>query len=187
MREIALPSHRFADPVRFLAAATFGLGTLYERRGEAFVRVPVHRRQHDPALEWHARQEGGRLVHLTLTFETLEEWSALADASPAETVGLYRHLLGCPEVRTEDLYWRADVYARGEEGHALAFAAGTYNPFNAWNTLRGAVHLTRPAPTFRCGIVPPTSGLLFLGEADVTADVLRPRRRDDRTGRVTRL
>ncbi|WP_376096202.1 hypothetical protein ACE7GA_04450 [Roseomonas sp. CCTCC AB2023176] len=186
MRDLAFPRYA-ALPRQHLAAATLGLGLLHERRGDTLIRVPVHRRQQSPDLEWHARQEGGRLVHLTFTAETLEEWSALAAASPAETLGLYRDLLARPEVRADDLLWRHDVFARGETGPVLAFAAGTYNPFNPWNTVRGAVHLTRPAPGPRGVIALRTEGILFLGNHDVTSEVLRPRRRDDRTGRVTRL
>ena len=185
----APPPGAATDAALHLGAATLGLGHLHERRGEALIRIPVHRRQQDPGCEWHVRRVAGRLLGLDLTCETMEDWIGLAAASPDLVVTLYRDLFRRDDIPAADLFWARDVFVKGPDGPTLAFAAGSYNPLNAWNTVRGAVHLTGPVgdSPLRGGLRLPESGLLRLGAADVTAAVLRPHRRDDRTGRVLRL
>jgi len=54
-----------------------------------------------------------------------------------------------PAVQVEDLVWPFDVAAFDPDSNAwyLFASAGTYNPFNRWNTTHGAMHLTHPANT----------------------------------------
>ncbi|MBP0496451.1 hypothetical protein [Roseomonas indoligenes] len=183
-----------------LTCETLALGCLFERRGAAFIRVPVHRRQQMLGCEWHSRRIAGLLRAVSYTFEALEDWTALAQEAPRRVAALYRGILGRPEIRDEDLVWRSDVYARRPDGHELVFPAGSYNPLNAWNTVRGAVHLNggamagfeampRPDPGGRLRLSegPPERGLLFLGGRDVTAEVLRPARREGPAGPPRRL
>ncbi|MCR0981500.1 hypothetical protein [Roseomonas populi] len=174
-----------------LASETLALGCLFERRGSAFIRVPVHRRQQIPGCEWHSRRVAGLLRAVSYTFEALEDWTALAQEAPGTVAALYRSILGRPEIRAEELVWRADVYLRGPDGYEPAFPAGSYNPLNAWNTVRGAVHLNgsaaagfaaapRPGAGDRLRLTGPVPqrGLLFHGGRDVTAEVLRASRRE---------
>jgi hypothetical protein len=171
-----------------VASETLALGCLFERRGAAFIRIPVHRRQQMMGCEWHCRRAGGRLRAVSYTFELLEDWIALAELAPDRLAGLYRAILGRPEIAAGDLTWRADVFARGPEGYV-------------WNTVRGAVHLNGTATAgFGVGPRPDSTparlrvtgpalerGLLFLGGRDRTAEVLHATRRDEGEGPVARL
>jgi hypothetical protein len=170
-----------------VASETLALGCLFERHGNAYIRIPVHRRQQMPGCEWHCRRVGGLLRSVSYTFERLDHWIALAREAPDRVAGLYRAILNRPDLPEADLTWRTDVYRRGPEGYSLAFRAGSYNPLNVWNTLRGAVHLNgraeagfedRPVPAADAGLLrlangAPARGLLFLDGRDRTADLLR--------------
>ncbi|HEY8612883.1 MAG TPA: hypothetical protein VIL69_16560 [Roseomonas sp.] len=180
---------------------TLALGCLFERRGGTYIRVPVHRRQQMMGCEWHCRRAGGALRGVSYTFEALEDWIALAREAPERIAALYRSILGRPDISAEDLAWRSDVFTRDSDGYVLAFPAGSYNPLNAWNTVRGAVHLNGCAeagfegkPRARAGEgrlglagAAPERGLLFLGGSDRTADVLCASRREGPAGPVRRL
>jgi hypothetical protein len=182
-----------------LASETLALGCLFERRGDAYIRVPVHRRQQMAGCEWHCRRLGGLLRRVSYTFEPLDGWTALAKEAPERVATLYRSILGRPDIAAADLVWRSDVFARRLDGYVLAFPAGSYNPLNAWNTVRGAVHLNgsaeagfdaapRLAPgRLRLSVEALERGLLFLGGCDRTADVLQATRREDRAGTAGRL
>ncbi|MBP0491818.1 hypothetical protein [Roseomonas indoligenes] len=183
--------------VAHLAAETLVLGCLYQRRGGAYVRIPVHRRQQFTGCEWHCRRVDGRLVSVGITCEPLEEWLTLAETAPDDVVELYRGILGRRDIPANELFWGSDIYTRSADGYDLVFAAGEYNPLNAWNTVRGAVHIngsarggfdTAPAddtpPRLRLRL--PKKGLLFLGGVDMTAEVLRVSR-DDGRGWIDRL
>ncbi|SHI43024.1 hypothetical protein SAMN02745194_00340 [Roseomonas rosea] len=184
-----------------LASETLALGCLFERRGAAHIRIPVHRRQQMAGCEWHSQRSGGVLRSVSYTFEALEDWNAMARESIEDVAALYRHILGRPEIRPADLTWSADIYRRGPEGHVLAFPAGSYNPLNAWNTVRGAVHLNGGmAAGFEASPLPMTDpgrlrltdaglerGLLFLRGRDCTAELLHPARREGWAGPISRL
>ena len=175
-----------------LACETLALGCLFERRGEAFIRIPVQRRQQMMGCEWHCRREGGLLRRVSYTFEAMEDWIALAREGPERVAALYRGILGRPEIREAELIWHSDVFVRTPDGYVPAFRAGSYNPLNAWNTVRGAVHLNgcaeagfeapaRPGAAggrLRLAGGAPERGLLFLGGRDCTAAVLHATRRD---------
>jgi hypothetical protein len=182
-----------------LASETLALGCLFERRGDAYIRLPVHRRQQMAGCEWHCRRPGGLLRRVSYTFEPLDGWTALAKEAPERVVTLYRSILGRPDIALADLVWRSDVFARRLDGYVLAFPAGSYNPLNAWNTVRGAVHLNGSAEAgfdgaprlgpgrLRLSVEALERGLLFLGGCDRTADVLQAARREGRAGTAGRL
>jgi hypothetical protein len=183
--------------VAHLAAETLVLGCLYQQRGAAYIRIPVHRRQQFTGCEWHCRRAEGRLVSVGITCESLEEWVTLAETVPGDVVELYRGILGRRDIPVNDLFWGADIYARNGEDYELVFAAGSYNPLNAWNTVRGAVHINGSArggfdsgstdstpPRLRLRL--PQKGLLFLDGVDRTGDVLRVSR-DGGNGWIDRL
>ena len=130
--------------------------------------VPVLHRQQDEYCEWFAhRDEDGHIVRVTLTSEGPEYWRFLAMGTGAffepgdERAGivdgdidlvtdLYRRHVD-PAVEAEDLLWPYDVaaYNAGTDRWGVYGRAGTYNPFNRWNTTHGAMHLTHPANTLR--------------------------------------
>lgn len=179
-----------------VTSETLALGCLFERRGDAFIRIPVHRRQQMAGCEWHCRRVGGLLRSVSYTFDRLEDWIALARETPGRVAELYRAILKRPDIPERDLTWRSDVYRRGPEGYALAYRAGSYNPLNPWNTVRGAVHLNgcaeagfedRPvsaagATSLRLAGGAPERGLLFRGGRDWTAEVLRAAWREGAAG-----
>ena len=201
MASRGLPEARGARGLAQLATETLALGCLFERWGHSFIRRPVQRRQQMAGCEWHCRRVGGRLHAVSYTFEDLEDWIALAREAPREVVSLYRGILGRPDIAEADLHWRGDVFARGTEGYVLAFPAGSYNPLNAWNTVRGAVHLNglaeagfearprmgRQAARLRLDEAALGQGLLFQAGRDVTVSVMRAARRERHGMAVTRL
>jgi hypothetical protein len=182
-----------------LASETLALGCLFERRGDAYIRLPVHRRQQMAGCEWHCRRLGGLLRRVSYTFEPLDGWISLAKEAPERVAALYRSILRRPDIAATELIWRSDVFARRLDGYVLAFPAGSYNPLNAWNTVRGAVHLNgsaeagfeaapRLGPGRLCLSVEAVErGLLFLGGCDRTADVLRAARHESVAGTAGRL
>lgn len=126
--------------------------------------VPVLHRQQDEYCEWFAhRDDEGRIDRVDFTCEGPEYWRFLAlgtgaffapDDERARIVdgdidlvaALYRAHVD-PSVAVDDLLWPYDVAAYdAESGRWYYYGfAGTYNPFNRWNTTAGAMHLTHPA------------------------------------------
>jgi hypothetical protein len=108
----------------------------------------VRFRPQDEYLEWYAhRDDQGRITAVDLTCEGPEYWEALAHGYPAgltptpawpqadgdldAVVALYRRYVH-PDVAVDDL-----------------LSGGRYDPYNDWNTTRGAMHLTHPVNTLR--------------------------------------
>ncbi len=187
-----------------LLAETLGLSCLYERAGDQFIRLPVHFRQQEPGCEWHGQRAGGRLVRLTFTCERLEDWASLAEKAPDAVVSLYRDVLARPEVSPDDLFWKSDVFCRdapGSDDFSVMFRAGSYNPLNPWNTVRGAVHLTsRNRPADHAGEADSRIGaqcpaglrladlrLLRSDGTDLTSEIVRVTRRDPESHSILRL
>ena len=130
--------------------------------------VPVFHRQQDEYCEWFVdRDEEGHIARVTFTCEGPEYWRFLAGGTGAffaagddraEIVDgdldlvarLYQRHVD-PSVEIEDLLWPYDVaaYDAGSAKWGIYGKAGTYNPFNRWNTAAGAMHLTHPANTLR--------------------------------------
>jgi hypothetical protein len=128
--------------------------------------VPVFHRQQDEYCEWFVNHDGaGHISRVTFTCEGPEYWRFLAGGTgaffPAEderagivdgdldlVTALYRRHID-PSVTDDDLLWPYDVAAYDEQSGTWGTygEAGTYNPFNRWNTTAGAMHLTHPANT----------------------------------------
>jgi hypothetical protein len=108
-------------------------------------------RPQDEYLEWHARRdpETGKITRVELTCEGPEYWQFLARVAPDVLLALYRRHVS-PDAT------RAQLMPRGD-----------YNPGNAWNTARGAMHLTHPANSLGA-------------EIKLAADATVLRRRGDR-------
>jgi len=196
----AAPGSLAGRALLHVACETLALGCLFERRQGLHIRVPVQRRQQAAGCEWHGRRVGGALARLSYTFDPAEGWAALWRDSPERVAALYRRILGRPDIAAAELGWRSDMYVRASGEHVLAFPAGSYNPFNAWNTARGAVHLNGPVgegfegagarlpgPPVIAPLDVPRQGLLFLGDRDRTAEVLRIVRLDGARGPVRRI
>ena len=138
---------------------------------KGFRPFPVWHRCQDEYLEWQVERDAeDRITRVTLTCESPEYWSLLADGEPAayfqphlagapaqspirppagnrgRLLELYRRLVGT-EVAEEDLFFSQDVYGKGvldKPDRPPVFRKGQYNPFNIWNTQFGIVHLTHP-------------------------------------------
>lgn len=111
----------------------------------------VQARPQDEYLEWHAtRDTSGRITAVDFTCEGPEYWTALAHgypdsvqpgagAPPAKgdldaVVELYRKFVS-PSVQKQDLLHN-----------------GSYDPYNAWNTQQGAMHLTHPSNSLQAEV-----------------------------------
>ena len=136
------------------------------REGALAEPVPTFHRQQDEYCEWFAHRDGnGRIVRVTFTCEGPEYWQYLAsgtraffaDDDPRSEIAegdldlvaeLYAEHVD-PAVKPEDLVWPYDVAVfNAQQNQWFLYArAGTYNPFNRWNTTDGAMHLTYPANT----------------------------------------
>lgn len=126
--------------------------------------VRVLHRQQDEYCEWFARRDqDGHITQVDFTCEGPEYWRFLATGTQTffapddERAGivdgdidlvadLYRTHID-PSVKAEDLLWPYDVAAFDPESERWYYygRAGTYNPFNRWNTSDGAMHLTHPS------------------------------------------
>lgn len=135
------------NAARTLQSHTVG----FRRRGDG-VYEPVERvyRPHDEYCEFHEhRDAANRLTKVTFTCEHADRWLFLAEKDPDLVLDLYRKLLG-EKVRREEIMWAEDIYVpdpREPTGWAIAFPKHTYDPWNIWNTQRGAIHSTHPANT----------------------------------------
>lgn len=123
---------------------TLGTTTRYTPRGAS--RVTTKFRRHDEYCEWHWYDEGERGPRLVFTAEGPEYWILLADYDFDRVVELYRKWVS-PAVRPEDLLLEHAINFAG-----WALPAGSYNPFNPWNTDKGVMHLTHPANTLSAEI-----------------------------------
>ena len=105
--------------------------------------------------EWHVTRDAdtGKIRRVTLTSEPPEYWQAMfgdaidpGDGTPLRFPGdrnlvlhLYRELVS-PDVELNDLIVHQPF--RGAQGET--YKTGSYNPYNKWNTVLGAVHLNAP-------------------------------------------
>jgi hypothetical protein len=131
-------------------------------------------RQQDEYLEWFVERDPttAKITKITFTCEAPEYWSAFAQGYPSQyyikddpqtpdfnpTAGgvgsmtavhaAYEALLG-QSIPPEDLVFARDVYSDppSEETRFVYFKKGDYNPYNPWNTTKGAIHLTHAANT----------------------------------------
>jgi hypothetical protein len=130
--------------------------------------VPVFHRQQDEYCEWFVNHDDdGHIARVTFTCEGPEYWrflaggtgaffpadderSGIADGDLDLVTALYKRHVD-PSVADDDLLWPYDVAAYDEQSGRWGIygEAGTYNPFNRWNTTAGAMHLTHPANTLR--------------------------------------
>jgi len=105
---------------------------------------PVSRqfRRQDEYCEWHAYHDAaGRIERIVFTSDGPEYWIKLAAHDLDFVVDAYqRHV--SPKVKKQDLVLTEDL-AFGRQ----RLPAGSYNPFNRWNTVDGVMHLTHPANT----------------------------------------
>jgi hypothetical protein len=129
---------------------------------QAGKQVVVKRRQQDEYCEWFARRnKNGGIERVDFTCEAPEYWRFLAGGTEVLFRGtemegtfpfggdlslvleLYQKYVDESIVKA-DLVWPFDVFDNSD-GTGLAFAKGEYNPFNKWNTEKGAMHLTHAA------------------------------------------
>jgi len=129
------------DPAGAWAAAESPATTdAYTPSGKAPVTTS-YRRQ-DEYCEWFLYTDAaGRPTRLVLTAEGPEYWITLARHDFDRVVQLYRRHVST-SVRADDLRLRRAIDYNGE-----ILEAGSYDPFNIWNTDRGVIHLTHPANT----------------------------------------
>jgi hypothetical protein len=114
----------------------------YVERGiEVSTKMP-HRRQ-DEYCEWHAYRNGpgGAIDRIVFTSEAPEYWIELAKHDFATVLALYRTWVS-PDVQEDDLRLARPI----RFGNGI-LDAGSYNPYNVWNTEKGCMHLTHPANT----------------------------------------
>jgi hypothetical protein len=99
----------------------------------------------DEYCEWFVDRVGDKVQRISFTCEPPEYWEFLAkiDFDLAHT--LYEELLH-KSVPADDLRWTIDVFQKDDNGKLVKrYSQGDYNPWNVWNTTKGAVHLTHPA------------------------------------------
>ena len=160
-----------ADRQRWRAADTLRARANLRYLGEDGVPVgaaEVFYRQQDEYCEWFVELEAGRPRRITFTSEPPEYWQFLAHGTkpffsredPRSELfagdmtlveELYREHID-DSVRAEDLLWPHNVQLlvasdplTGQQVWVPYARKGTYNPFNPWNTLHGAMHLTHPS------------------------------------------
>lgn len=97
-------------------------------------------RRQDEYCEWH-RYDGPGPARIVFTAEGPEYWIALAKYDLKRVVALYQKFVS-PDVLKEDLLLKEKISYGGQ-----TLAAGTYDPFNIWNTRKGVMHLTHYANT----------------------------------------
>lgn len=107
-----------------------------------FGATVVQTRLQDEYCEWFEYREGGKLTKIVFTAEAPEYWVHLATHDLDRVVELYQQWVS-PAVQKEDLLLAADL----EWFDNQVLAAGSYNPYNPWNTSKGVMHLTHPANT----------------------------------------
>lgn len=93
-------------------------------------------RPQDEYCEWHAYKD-----RIVFTAEGPEYWIHLAQHDIDAVVGFYQKYVD-GSVQKKDLLLTTDL-----QYDDLLLKAGDYNPFNQWNTAKGAIHLTHPANT----------------------------------------
>lgn len=105
--------------------------------------LALFERQQDEYCEWHAdRNAEGGITRIAFTSEGPEYYERMAAVDLSLVGDLYREHVNAA-VQDNDLVWPEDVLNRGQ----VAFAKGSYNRWNKWNTQLGAMHLTHRANT----------------------------------------
>ncbi|MTH66301.1 hypothetical protein [Paracoccus shanxieyensis] len=104
--------------------------------------VTTQFRRHDEYCEWRWDENGPRGSRIIFTAEGPEYWILLAEHDIDRVVSLYQELVSS-DVRKGDLLLEVDLQYTTD----WLLPAGTYNPFNKWNTKDGIIHLTHPANT----------------------------------------
>lgn len=137
--------------------------------------------------EWHVHRDPdtGKILRVAFTSEPPEYWQAMfgeavdpgngnAVAFPGDrrlVLDLYRKLVS-PHVQLDDLIVKETF--KGPSGSV--YRAGTYNPYNKWNTLYGAVHLNAPPNSLTAEIQLGADGTVLRhdarGESVVQPDAL---------------
>jgi hypothetical protein len=112
--------------------------------GNQFSPVPVTYRRQDEYCEWYVVRNGNKIERMYFTCEPPEYWTFLAENDITLVHDLYKELLHTQNIRQEELCWPFDVYSRPNASgqRNVLFKQGSYNPWNDWNTTKGAVHLT---------------------------------------------
>lgn len=152
-QEQELLANRAAEVI--LRLPVFGL---YRRNAAgALIPLALPFRVQDEYCEWHVERDGEKIRRISFTCEPPEYWEFLAKRDFALVHRLYKELLHNPNIPANDLKWQHDVYNR--EGK-LRYRAGDYNPHNAWNTEKGAIHLTHPANSLFAEVVLASDGTL---------------------------
>jgi hypothetical protein len=99
-------------------------------------------RRQDEYCEWFEYRSGGSLQKIVFTAEGPEYWIRLAKHDLGQVVSLYQKWVS-PEVQKADLQLSKDLTWLDKR----VLPAGSYNPYNSWNTTKGVMHLTHPANT----------------------------------------
>jgi hypothetical protein len=107
---------------------------------EAADVTTAYRRQ-DEYCEWHRYDQGPRGPRMVFTAEGPEYWIQLAAYDFDQVVNLYHDLVSTA-VQPDELKLKHDIDFGGWH-----LKAGSYDPFNIWNTEKGVIHLTHPANT----------------------------------------
>ena len=106
--------------------------------------VQLFERRHDEYCEWHVdRNDAGGITRISFTSEGPEYFEQMATIDLTLVGDLYREHIN-PAVRDEELVWPEDVLDRNGD---VVLAQGSYNKWNVWNTVQGAMHLTHQANT----------------------------------------
>jgi hypothetical protein len=98
--------------------------------------------QQDEYLEWYADTDEHGIWRVSLTCEGPEYWEQLAAADFATVHRTYEKLLR-RDIPEDELKFPNDVFIGPPERGRRRYRAGSYNPFNRWNTSDGAIHLTQ--------------------------------------------
>lgn len=107
--------------------------------------IPLPFRIQDEYCEWFVDRAGSKIQRILFTCEPPEYWEFLAKLDFDLTHTLYEELLH-KTVPADDLRWTMDVFQMDDSGKLVKrYSQGDYNPWNVWNTTKGAVHLTHPA------------------------------------------
>ncbi|WP_338927557.1 hypothetical protein IHE33_15730 (plasmid) [Mycetohabitans endofungorum] len=120
-------------PRRFLNAAASGKTDYVSAEPDQLVQSNGKQfRQQDEYLEWFVhRDDQGKIIRVDFTCEAHDYFEFLASLKPDAVVTLYANHVA-PGVPENDL--KAELFPNGE-----------YNRGNAFNTTKGAMHLTHPA------------------------------------------
>jgi hypothetical protein len=162
-------------PHSWAAADVLGSTDIYTPAHSPSGKIVTKYRQQDEYCEWFVyHDQDMKLKRIVFSAEAPEYWIALAKADIDLVVKLYRQFVD-PGVQKADLLLSNDLDFDATLCGVLNYdnrvlPAGSYNPFNVWNTEKGLMHLTHPANT--------------LGAEINLAAVATPLRKDNHGARV---